>query len=59
MQSLVAGCSLLSIEGLHYHLLIDRFYKRIDSNKSIRPFLQCTAGTSTLIIIIDESSRIG
>ena len=59
LQSLAACCSSLSIVGLHYCPLIDRFCKRLDSNKSIRPCLGCTASTSTLIIIIDESSCIG
>ena len=59
LQSLVAGCSSLSTVGLHYCLLIERFCKQLDSNKPICPCLECTTGTSTLIIIIDESSRIG
>ena len=59
LQSLAVGCSSLSIVGLHYCLLIDKFCKQLDSNKSISPCLECTAGTSTLIIISDESSRIG
>ena len=53
LQSLVAGFSSLSIVGLHYCLLIDRFYKWLNSNKSICPSLECIAGTSMLIIIID------
>lgn len=45
--------------GSHYCSLIDRFCKQLNSNKSIRPCLECIASTLMLIIIIDESSRIG
>ena len=59
LQSLVAGFSSLSTVGLHYCLIIDRFYKWLDFNKYIRPCLECTSGTLMLIFIIDELSCIG
>ena len=59
LQSSVASFSSLSTLGLHYCLLLDRFYKWLDFNKSIHPCLECTNGTLMLIFNIDELSCIG